>query len=201
MNLSNSIMTVLILAIFSVMVIVAGAYPPGARFWPFVIGIPAIALCLLQLLLDARERRAAVGAADGRSDFEKAEEKISQMVGRKLHFDVGHELLTGAGEAKLSDQEVLRRELTNWGFFAALIAGIVLFGFHLAVAAFLIIFLRFRAQASWRLTLFMTAIACAVAFIAFERVLRVSLHSGFVTDYLLDVLDLKNSWIATVLGG
>ena len=34
------------------MVGVASTYPPGARFMPFTIGIPAIALCLLQLALE-----------------------------------------------------------------------------------------------------------------------------------------------------
>ena len=45
-------MTLLMLVIFTVMVGVASTYPPGARFMPYTIGIPAIALCLLQLALD-----------------------------------------------------------------------------------------------------------------------------------------------------
>ena len=50
-------MTLLMLAIFTTMVGVASTYPPGARFMPFTIGIPAIALCLLQLALDLYRRR------------------------------------------------------------------------------------------------------------------------------------------------
>src|SRR4029453_6019586 len=42
MNVSNSIMTVLLLAIFSTMVFISSGYPPGARFMTFVVGLPAI---------------------------------------------------------------------------------------------------------------------------------------------------------------
>lgn len=54
MNGGNLVMTVVMLAIFVVMVGIASQYPPDARFMPLVVGIPAIALCLLQLALDVR---------------------------------------------------------------------------------------------------------------------------------------------------
>ena len=69
----------------------------------------------------------------------------------------------------------------------SLIAGIILFGFHIAVPVFLIAFLRLQAKANWRLTLGLTAFAVAVLFIVFERFLRMSLHSGFITDYVTDL--------------
>ncbi len=179
---SNSIMTLLLLAIFVTMIAISSRYPAGARFMTFVVGIPAIALCLLQLVLDARERRLSSKVADHRSDIEKAEEQVARLVGHKVHFDVGHLLLP---ESDLDPREQVRRELIAWGYFLAFIAGIILFGFHLAVPVFLIAFLRLRAQASWRMTLGLTAIACTVLFVAFEKVLRVSLHTGFITDYFL----------------
>ena len=46
--------TLVMLALFAGMVAVATTYPPGARFMPLVIGIPGVALCLLQLVLDLR---------------------------------------------------------------------------------------------------------------------------------------------------
>jgi hypothetical protein len=53
--------TLVMLAILVAMVGMAAQYPPDARFMPWVVGIPAIALCLLQLV---RELRAA-GEARG----------------------------------------------------------------------------------------------------------------------------------------
>jgi len=48
-------MTVVMLSVFTAMVGIASQYPPDARFMPFIVGIPAIALCLLRLGLDLRD--------------------------------------------------------------------------------------------------------------------------------------------------
>lgn len=53
----DTLVTVTMLAIFSTMVAVASTYPPGARFMPYVIGVPSIGLCLLQLAADIRRSR------------------------------------------------------------------------------------------------------------------------------------------------
>jgi|SRR6476620_10932423 len=181
---SNSFMTLLMLAIFTSMVIVASRYPAGARFMPFVLGFPAIALCLLQLFLDARERHAAKHA-ESKSEVEKAEEQVSKAVGHAVHFDVGNILMPGQ---ELEAGEQLRREAIAWGYFLALILGIILFGFHAAVPVFLIAFLRFRANASWKLSLGLTAVASFILFYAFEYVLRISLHNGFITERIMDAI-------------
>ncbi len=179
---SNSAMTLLMLLIFVTMVAVASRYPAGARFMPFVLGFPAIALCLLQLFLDARERRMTAKTA-GLSEIEKAEAQVARFVGKPIHFDVGDLLLP---QTDLDPREQVRRELIAWGYFLGFIAGIILFGFHISVPIFLMLFLRLRAKASWRMTIGLTAIASFVLFFAFENVLRISLHRGFITEYLMD---------------
>jgi tripartite tricarboxylate transporter TctB family protein len=186
MNVSNSIMSVLLLAIFSTMVFISSGYPPGARFMTFVVGIPAIVLCLLQLGLDMREWRRAPAGAGSPSDLEKAEQQVSRVVGHQVHFDIGHDLLAG-GDTKLDPRTMLRREIIIWGYFLGLIAGIILFGFHIAVPVFLIVFLRLQAKASWRMTVGLTAVATVALFLVFERLLRMSLHTGFITDYVSDL--------------
>jgi hypothetical protein len=67
MNDGRLVMSLVMLAIFGVMVGVATQYPPQARFMPLVVGLPGIALCLVQVVLEiAARRRAAPGAsADG----------------------------------------------------------------------------------------------------------------------------------------
>lgn len=57
--------TLVMLAILVAMVGMAAQYPPDARFMPWVVGIPAIALCLLQLGRDLRAARHAAGEAQG----------------------------------------------------------------------------------------------------------------------------------------
>jgi hypothetical protein len=183
---SNSFMTLLMLVIFTGMVIIASRYPAGARFMPFVLGFPAIALCLLQLFLDARERRRNNAApVEQASDVQIAEEQVSRAVGHQVHFDVGDILLPEQG---LPPGEQLRREVIVWAYFLAFILGIILFGFHLSVPIFLVLFLRYRAEASWRLTLGLTAGVCIFLFAVFEYVLRITLHTGFITDRIMDAI-------------
>jgi hypothetical protein len=54
---SKSTMTVLMLAVFVMLLAIATRYPAEARFMAFVIGLPAVALLLLQILLDGRRPR------------------------------------------------------------------------------------------------------------------------------------------------
>lgn len=182
MNYSNSIMTFVMLVIFAVMVGVSSGYPPGARFMTFVIGVPALLLCILQLALDARERRRAAEIASGKRQAETQEDQIARLVGRQITFDISFDSLAPGGEP-LSPEEKLRRELIVWGYFLAFIVGIVLFGFRIAVPVFLFCFLRFWAESSWRQTVLLTAVASVAFYFIFEKVLRVSLHTGFITDY------------------
>lgn len=58
-------MTGVMLAIFVAMAGVAFQYPPDARFMPLVVGVPAIALCLLQLGLDFRDSARSGASAEG----------------------------------------------------------------------------------------------------------------------------------------
>lgn len=185
MKYSNSFMTVVMLAIFVVLVGLASGYPPGARFMPFVVGIPAIVLCLLQLALDARERRLGeTEVSDTRSELEKAEEKVSRMVGRRVDFQISHEFMAGAG-AEIPPEEMVRREMMLWGYFLGFIAGIILFGFWVAIPIFVVAFLRFQAQASWLFSLGLGIGASSLMYFGFERLFRVVLHTGFITDYVL----------------
>jgi hypothetical protein len=183
----NSIMTVVMLAIFAAMVAVAGGYPAEARFMTYVVGIPALGLCVLQLLLDLRERRRPAPVADERSALEEAEARASRLLGHEVRLDVTREPaapMTADGDGA----GTLRRELIVWGYFLGLIAAILLFGFRLAVPLFLVAFLRFFAKASWRMTLALSAAAAVAMLVAFERALGIQLHSGFATDWILERL-------------
>jgi hypothetical protein len=188
MKYSNSFMTVMMLAIFVALVGVASGYPPGARFMPFVVGIPAIALGLLQLGLDARERRhRETEVCETHSDMEKAENKVSRMVGRRMGFQISHEFMPGVGP-EIPPEEMVRRERVMWGYFLGFIAGIILFGFWIAIPVFLLAFLRFQAKSSWLTSLSLSIGSSLVMYVVFERLFRVVLHTGLVADYVLQSL-------------
>jgi hypothetical protein len=189
MKYSNSFMTVVMLAIFVVLVAIAAGYPPRARFMPFVVGIPAIVLGLVQLFLDARERhRKANEVADTRSEAEKAEERVSAMVGRRVDFQISHEFMAGVGD-EMPAEEMRRREIVMWSYFLAFIAGLILFGFWPVIPVFLVVFLRFQAKSSWVFSLGLGLGVTAVMYVVFERLFRVVLHTGIITNYFVDLFN------------
>ena len=73
-----------------------------------------------------------------------------------------------------------------WAYFIGLTGGLLLFGFLLAIPVFVVVFLRHRAQTSWRFALGLTAVASVVLYMVFVQALGVVLHPGFVTEYVLD---------------
>ena len=83
----------------------------------------------------------------------------------------------------------MRRELILWGYFLGFIAGILLFGFWIAIPVFLVTFLRFQAKSSWTTSLLLGIGASIALYFVFERGLKVQVHRGFVVTYVLDRLD------------
>jgi hypothetical protein len=170
-------MTLLMLAIFTTMVAIASTYPSAAGFMPFTIGIPAIGLCLLQLALDLYRRRAP-GAEDAHDD------PIARIAGPRTQFEMPSEnaLFT---ESPYDERERVRREVLVWGYFLGLIAGVLLLGFRIAVPIFLVTFLRFQAETTWRSALIYGGAGAVAMYLLFEKVLKVSLHVGFLTDWIM----------------
>jgi hypothetical protein len=179
-------MTILMLVIFTVMVGIASTYPPGARFMTFVVGIPAIALCLLQLAVDLYRRRTAQ-VEDTRSALQQAEDQVARIAGRRVQFELPSENAIYTDTTR-DPRETLRREIVVWGYFLALIAAILLFGFRITVPIFLVAFLRFQAGANWRNSLLLGGLGALTMYVLFEKVLRITLHTGFLTDIVTDLL-------------
>ena len=177
MNYSRFFMTGVMLTIFTVMVGISSTYPPGARFMTFVVGFPAIALCLLQLFLDLREWRNAAASRAGGQKPSGALADASMQLGMNMGLTV-----------EAYTPKVVRREIIVWAYILGLIGSILLFGFYVSVPLFLLVFLRFFAEASWRMTIMLTAIASTFMYVLFEYIFRMSLHTGFVTDYLRDLI-------------
>ena len=173
-------MTVVMLAIFIVMVGIASQYPPDARFMPFVAGIPAIALCLLQLYLDLRRPAA-------RGKRETPPEKVSRVTHGRIDFDIARGRLATAGSTS-SSSATLRRELALWGYFLGLVGGVLLFGFMATIPLFLVVFLRQWAKTSRAFALGLAVTASTVLYLAFIQGLKVAPHAGFVTEFILERL-------------
>jgi hypothetical protein len=88
-------------------------------------------------------------------------------------------------ESTRDPRETVRREIIVWGYFLGLIAGVLLLGFRIAVPIFLVTFLRFQAETTWRSALIYGGGGAVAMYLLFEKVLKVSLHVGFLTDWFL----------------
>lgn len=185
--LAKSPMTLVMLAIFVVMVGVATTYPAGARFMPFVVGIPAILLCLLQIMLDVRAANEAAAPRDNRNELEIAQERMSQMTGRAMTFEAAQM----APEVTVSENPTgiaQSREFIIWGYVLALVAGILFFGYAASIPVFILLFLRWEAKCSWLKAALYAGVGASTLLFIFTYVLKFQLHKGFLTERLLDFL-------------
>ena len=170
------LMNLLMLAIFVVMVGIASQYPPQARFMPMVVGIPGIVLCLLQLVLEFREHRGGTGpTVRTLTPNEQAQQQAAEITQQQL-----------GGEPGDTDGSESRREKILWACLIALVASIILFGFWPTIPAFLVLFLRYFAGKSWTFSLGLGIGGTLVLLLVFHFGLGVVLHSGLLTDLVID---------------
>lgn len=164
MNTFSTWLTAIMLVIFSTMVAIATQFPADARFMPFIVGIPGIVLCLIQLGLDAMR------AHDGGflSHF-----RIAPKAGKPVE----------TVELELSEfgPHTVKQELRMWVYLVSFIAGILVFGFYVSVPVMLITFLRREAEASWRTALLLAIGGTTVLYLMFGLLLQIQLHHGFLT--------------------
>lgn len=154
----DTLVTVTMLAIFVGMVGVASAYPPGARFMPYVIGIPAIGLCLLQLLADLRRARRPSPAATPEL-IEDDEQPVE-----------------------------VAAELKTWAYFLLFVGGVLSLGFLICIPFLVTIYLVREAQVRPTYALMSGLGFAVAVHLMFERLLTFRLHEGFVTQWVLDRL-------------
>ncbi len=176
------------LGLFTIMVLIALDYPPKAQLLPLVIGIPGIAFALLQLALEIR----SVGkekARDTRTDFEKYQAEIERYTHKPMELDITQEKTQVIVDDNPDEgRSIFQRELILFGYFFALLAGVILFGFWITIPVFFIAFMRLHEGDNWRFTLILTGVTLLSAYLIFDKMLNFQLHPGFVTDYVLDQL-------------
>lgn len=167
----STFLTLVMLAIFSGMVGIAFQYPPGARFMPFIVGIPGIVLCLLQLLVDWRNPVVSKAVAEPAAPF----------IGGLALPEVPH-------EPEPSGRELVRREAIILSYFLGFVGGLLLFGFWISVPVMLVSFLRFQARLSWAAAFAAGLGGTLVLYLVFEVVLGIRLHPGFATASVFNAL-------------
>jgi hypothetical protein len=186
----RTLLSVIMLGIFSVMVAVAVDYPWQAAMLPMVIGIPGILLALLQIVLDMRSYHQAEGKIDPRTAFEIYMDEITAATRGMVTMEIGAntQMTTLVEDPSVVGRTRGQRELLLWGYFYGFVGLVLLFGFWIGMAAFLIAFLRFYARESWRLTLTLTLACWATTYLLLVTFLEQILFEGFVTGYVVNLL-------------
>lgn len=182
----RTLFSMLMFSIFAVMVYIAWGYAWPANFLPFVIGFPGMALTLLQICIDIKDFFSAKGNIDPRTDFEKYMADLSEHTGG-LELDYAKEKV----ETLVEDHSMVaksrnRQELILFGYFFFLLAVVLFFGFWIGVPIFLLLFLRFYARESWKLSLMVTGGVWGALYFVLVILLSQVIWEGHITKYVVD---------------
>lgn len=174
MNTFSTWLAGLMLLIFTTMVVIALQYPEGARMMPLVVGVPGMLLCMLQLVLDAKNAQA--GAFGYRF---RAAPKAGKPEGATVAIH---------GDDEEFGPHTVRAEVTVWAYFLAFVTAVLTLGFYVSVPVMLVSYLRREAGASWRQALALGLGATLVLYLMFGLILRIKLFAGFVTPMVARAL-------------
>ena len=162
MNSFSTWVTVAMLAVFTTMVVMALGFPPNARFMPFVVGLPGIALCLVQLMLDLQGARRSRTIPAFPQDGDEVE------FGR----------------------ESVRMEVVSWLYFLGFVGGVLLLGFVPTAPVLVALYLRHMAGVRWSRALIAAGATALVLLLVFEGALGFQLFEGFIGGEVMDALGL-----------
>lgn len=158
--------------IILVAVILSFQYSPTARLVPLVIGLPTLALMVMQLVLDSLP--AARGLKDlGKRDVFGADRYLKERKAGHRGAAGG----SGPGPAQPDGQVRLFQALA---FVLGLAVGIYLLGFLVAIPLVLLVFLRWVSRESWVSAFLTTLVTSAALYVTFVVFLKVRLFEGLV---------------------
>jgi len=184
-NSFSTWITLLMLVIFSTMVIISLGYPPGARFMPLVVGIPAILMCLLQLVIDWFGSHKTEIGAHFHSEPRAGQHHLDEYpAGEHEH------LADAASPEEEFGPETVGAEITIWVYFLSYMVAVLLFGFVLSVPVMVAIYLWREADVRLPYAILAGLICTTVMHLMFETLLQFQLHPGFLTGDLLHLIGL-----------
>ena len=183
----RTLFSMLMFSIFFIMVIVAWDYSWPANFLPFVMGIPGMALTLLQITIDVRGFISAKGRIDPRTDFERYMAELTSHTEGLVEIDYAKEQV----EILVEDHSLVaksrnRQELILFGFFFFLLSVVLLFGFWIGTPIFLFLFLRYYAKETLKLSLMITAGVWSVMYFILVIVLSQIIFEGYISQFVID---------------
>jgi len=146
--------TLVMLAIFAGMSLIALGFPEKAAFTPLLVGIPGAILCLAQLAIDVTGRARAAGP-DGDEEF----------------GDRDGDAVTG-------------REWFMFAWLAVFTAALIGFGFHVGGPLVVFLYIRFGEREPWRNAILAGVGTFLVVWLIFTKLLELPLFGGLLLPTL-----------------
>ncbi|HEY3304762.1 MAG TPA: tripartite tricarboxylate transporter TctB family protein [Candidatus Binatia bacterium] len=159
MKIRPQLLLALILVVFfALFVYVAKDWRLQARLYPWAIGIPMLALALVQVVLDLK----GIGA---------------KKVGDHAPVDVQF--------AERADPVEARRRMINiFSWIVGYIVAIWLLGFAYSVPLLVFLYLKVQSRESWPLSIALTAVAWVFFWGLFDRLLHLPFPQGALFAWL-----------------
>lgn len=142
--------TLVMLAIFAGMTLMALGFPEQAAFTPLLVGIPGVILCLAQLAIDLTVR-ARLAGPDNDEEFGERD-----------------------GDA------IAPREWFMFFWLAVFTAAIVGFGFHVGGSLVVLLYVRFGEREPWLNAILAGGGTFLVVWLVFTRLLELPLFGGLL---------------------
>jgi hypothetical protein len=154
------VFSVLVLVFFMVFVWEAREWRLQARLYPWAIGIPMIVLCVIHIFHGLKGEKKP---AEGPSGNTPVDFQFTQEI----------------------DPELARRRALNaffwiFGFFV----GIYLFGFSIAIPAFVFLYLKVQSQEPWGISVALTAGAWVMFWGLFDWLLKLPFPEGLIFSFI-----------------
>lgn len=146
--------TLVMLAIFAGMSLIALGFPEKAAFTPLLVGIPGVVLCLAQLAIDLTGRAKAAGPGNDEGLDDRAGDAISG------------------------------REWFMFVWLAVFTVAIVGFGFHVGGPLVVFLYIRFGEREPWLNALIAGAGTFLVVWLVFTKLLELPLFGGLLLPTL-----------------
>jgi hypothetical protein len=140
------------------MIFTAWGWPFRAALFPLAVGLPLLALVVVELFLTVTGRSRGVEEESLGADFRLSETSDHALAERRTLI------------------------IALWILFFLLM--ILLVGFTIAVPVFFFLYLRLGAKESWGATIGTTAVASASFYALFVWLLRTPLHEGWIQRLL-----------------
>jgi len=171
MKVNGTVMVDLFLIIlFSIFFIIGLSYDYDARLLPLVISIPGLVFAAVQVVSDLikNKRQQSLQKGLAESNAEKRSDASQSVDGEK-------------------EKIPLTNHFMAIGWVTSFFLSVLLFGFHITIVAFVIIFSRIYTRKKWLICFVITGVCWTSVYIIFNRALGVILYNGFFVEYLKNV--------------